>query len=112
MELAFSVIIHKRIYQGDSLIMFISSLYIQILQLLYPFFSCSNSKTNITDNACGCVARMILKAPDSVPLEHVLPPFFANLPLKSDFEENEPVFQCIFYLLQIEHAAVRICYLY
>jgi hypothetical protein len=78
----------------------------QTLQLLYPFFNCSNSKINITDNACGCVARMIIRAPEAVPLEQVLPLLLSNLPLKQDSEENEPVFSCIFLLLKMEHPAV------
>ena len=72
----------------------------QILQSLRPFFDHQGTKTNITDNACGAVARMILRAPASVPLEHVLPIFLKNLPLKNDYQENEPVYGCIFSLLQ------------
>lgn len=78
----------------------------QILQPLYPFFNFSNSKINITDNACGCVARMIVKAPNAVPLDQVLPLLLSNLPLKQDFQENDPVFSCIFLLLKMEHPSV------
>lgn len=49
---------------------------------------------------------MILRAPEAVPLEQVLPLFLSNLPLKQDSEENDPVFSCIFLLLRMEHPAV------
>ncbi|KAH6584059.1 hypothetical protein BASA61_007707 [Batrachochytrium salamandrivorans] len=77
----------------------LSSYYPQLLQLLHPFFTIE-SKSNIVDNACGAVARMILRSPNAVPLEQVLPVFLGALPLKKDFEENNSVFKCIFSLLE------------
>ncbi len=47
------------------------------------------------DNAAGCVSRMILKHKDAVPVAEVLPVLVGLLPLKKDYEENEPIYQCI-----------------
>jgi hypothetical protein len=84
----------------------LTSHYMQLLQLLSPFFNKQDSKTNITDNVCGAVARMILRNPERVPLEQVLPIFMKSLPLKKDFQENEPVYRCIFTLLKANNAFV------
>ena len=61
----------------------------------------------LLDNAAGCVGRMINKAPQSVPLEEVLPRLVDILPLKEDFDENEPVFACIVSLYQQRNEVVQ-----
>ena len=53
------------------------------------------------DNAAGCVSRMILKHKEAVPLAEVLPVLVGLLPLKKDFEENEPIYNCIAQLCTI-----------
>ncbi|EGF82165.1 hypothetical protein BATDEDRAFT_86921 [Batrachochytrium dendrobatidis JAM81] len=83
----------------------LSSYYPQLLQLLYPFFTI-DSKSNMSDNACGAVARMILRCSQAVPLDQVIPVFFGALPLKRDFEENPIVFKCIFFLLEAKAPSV------
>ena len=50
------------------------------------------------DNAAGCVSRMVMRHQDHVPVEAVLPALVELLPLKEDFEENEPVFKMIVQL--------------
>ncbi|KAI8913545.1 armadillo-type protein [Gorgonomyces haynaldii] len=72
--------------------------YMAILQLLRPLFD-KDDTTNAVDNACGAAARMILAAPDSVPLEHVLPVLVSKLPLTKDYNENRPVFKMLLSLL-------------
>jgi len=52
----------------------------------------------IQDNASGCVCRMIMAHEDRVPLNDILPVLVDLLPLKEDFEENAPVYRCIFQL--------------
>ena len=48
------------------------------------------------DNAAGCVSRLILKNREAVPVEEVLPPLIRDvLPLKQDYQENEPVYKMI-----------------
>nr|KAJ3419498.1 hypothetical protein HK105_006877 [Polyrhizophydium stewartii] len=82
----------------------LTSYYPQLLQLLHPFFK-STAKSNLADNACGTVARMILRAPGAVPLDQVLPVFVEALPLKRDFVENESVIKCLLGLLDAQNAA-------
>ncbi|KAF9336466.1 hypothetical protein BG006_008593 [Podila minutissima] len=81
----------------------ISSQYPALLTALYPLFQGQNL-VNTTDNACGAVARMIMAHPSAVPLEQVLPVFVQALPLKRDFEENEPVYKLIFSLIRTQNA--------
>lgn len=49
------------------------------------------------DNAAGCVARMILKHRDKAHVPDVLPALVDSgvLPLKEDYQENEPVWKMI-----------------
>lgn len=60
----------------------------------------------MADNACGCLARLIMKHPEAVPLESTLPTLIQSLPLKTDFEENEPVFQCLMGLIKAQNPVV------
>jgi hypothetical protein len=66
---------------------------------LAPLFT-DQRLPNVTDNACGAVSRMILKHPNAVPLDQVLPVLLRALPLKKDFVENKPVFDCIYSLFK------------
>lgn len=61
----------------------------------------------LLDNAAGCVGRMVSKAPQSVPLEDVLPRLVDILPLKEDFDENEPVFTMLVSLYQQRNPVVQ-----
>ncbi|KAF9432023.1 hypothetical protein BGZ76_011403, partial [Entomortierella beljakovae] len=81
----------------------VSSQYPNILTALYPLFQNQNLD-NATDNACGAVARMIMKHPNAVPLDQVLPVFLQALPLKRDYEENEPVYNLLFSLIRSQNA--------
>ncbi|ORX55218.1 ARM repeat-containing protein [Hesseltinella vesiculosa] len=83
----------------------LSSQYPTILQALHPIFQ-DQSFQNATDNATGAVARLILAHPDAVPLDQVLPVMTSALPLKVDFAENEPVFECLFQLFRSNNAFV------
>jgi hypothetical protein len=53
------------------------------------------------DNAAGCVSRMISKHGDKMPLQEVLPALVQLLPLKEDYEENEPIFKMIVNLCML-----------
>ncbi|KAF8976841.1 hypothetical protein BGZ46_007906, partial [Entomortierella lignicola] len=81
----------------------ISSQYPNLLTALYPLFQGQNLE-NVTDNACGAVARMIMKHPNAVPVDQVLPVFIQALPLKRDFEENDPVYKLLFSLIRSQNA--------
>ena len=69
--------------------------YPQILSKLEGLFSITEGRCR--DNAAGCVSRLILKHKDKVPVAEVLPALVASgvLPLKEDYEENEPVWKMI-----------------
>jgi hypothetical protein len=59
----------------------------------------------IKDNAAGCLSRMIMKHPERVPIPHVLPALVDLLPLEDDYEENAPVYECIYKLCKHSPAA-------
>lgn len=51
--------------------------------------------SRLQDNATGCLSRMILKHREAVPLPEVLPALVTILPLKNDYEENDPLYRMI-----------------
>ena len=61
------------------------------------------------DNAAGCVARLILAHKDRVPVADVLPALVNSgvLPLKEDYQENEPVWKMIISLYREQDATVQ-----
>ncbi|KAL2130771.1 hypothetical protein VTI74DRAFT_5970 [Chaetomium olivicolor] len=67
--------------------------YNTILQKLEPMLQIQEAR--IKDNAAGCLSRMIMAHPDQIPLGDVLPAMVGLLPLKDDYEENSPVYECI-----------------
>ncbi|KAK3315875.1 armadillo-type protein [Apodospora peruviana] len=72
--------------------------YETILQKLAPMLQIQEAR--LRDNAAGCVSRMIIAHPDRVPIGDVLPVLVGLLPLKEDYEENSPVYECIFKLYE------------
>ncbi|KAL6612927.1 ARM repeat-containing protein [Neocallimastix californiae] len=80
----------------------ISSYYPEILSSLSPLFN-PESLPQTVDNACGAVARLLLRYPTIVPIEEILPTFFNALPLKSDYEENVPVVKFLQYLFESQN---------
>ena len=77
----------------------IKKAYNTIFTKLEPLLQ--NSESRQLDNAAGCVSRMIMKHQDSVPVGEVLPALVRLLPLKEDFEENEPIFRMIVKLCKL-----------
>lgn len=67
--------------------------YGAILAKLEPLLHTHEARAK--DNAAGCVSRMIMKHQDQIPITAVLPALVDILPLKEDFEENEPVYNMI-----------------
>ncbi|KAG7093478.1 hypothetical protein E1B28_007153 [Marasmius oreades] len=84
--------------------------YLHLLAALRPLFvvtpNSPPSRLNAKDNACGAVARLILRNASAVPLEQVLLVFVDALPLKNDYLENRPVFRAIFHLTRTNGAAL------
>lgn len=64
-----------------------------ILSKLEPLLQTDEARAK--DNAAGCVSRMIMRHPSNMPVDQVLPALLEILPLKSDFDENVPVYDMI-----------------
>lgn len=73
--------------------------YNTILAKLEPLLHKVDAR--LLDNSAGCVSRMILKHPDRVPLDDVLPVLVEILPLREDFEENEPIYRMVVRLCKL-----------
>ncbi|KAL2264525.1 hypothetical protein VTJ83DRAFT_7035 [Remersonia thermophila] len=79
--------------------------YPTILQKLESMLQVREAR--IKDNAAGCLSRMILAHPDQIPLGDVLPALVDLLPLRDDYEENSPVYQCIFKLYENHEPTIQ-----
>ncbi|KAI8625897.1 importin beta-4 [Xylariaceae sp. FL1651] len=79
--------------------------YSQILRKLEPLLQIQAAR--LQDNAAGCLCRMILSNPDHVPIPEVLPALVDLLPLKEDYEENKPVYQCLHKLYVMSNPTVQ-----
>ena len=64
-----------------------------ILNKLEPLLQTDEARAK--DNAAGCVSRMIMRHPSNIPVDQVLPALLDILPLKSDFDENVPVYDMV-----------------
>jgi hypothetical protein len=73
--------------------------YTSILQKLEPMLQIQEAR--IKDNAAGCLSRMIMAHPGQVPIPDVLPALIGLLPLKDDYEENSPVYECLLKLCKL-----------
>lgn len=81
------------------------SSYNAILTKLEPLLHTEHART--MDNAAGCVCRMIMAHANKVPIADVLPVVVDLLPLKEDYEENKPIYECIVGLYQQGNAVVQ-----
>uniref|UniRef100_A0A6A7G7Q6 Importin-4 isoform X1 n=1 Tax=Hirondellea gigas TaxID=1518452 RepID=A0A6A7G7Q6_9CRUS len=88
-------------YQHLSVKLMIDS-YERVCQLLHPVLVIPDNSDMVIarDNAVSCVCKMIMRCPQALPLDQVLPLILNGLPLVSDMEENEFVYECIFGLWQ------------
>ncbi|KAF8266131.1 ARM repeat-containing protein [Lactarius quietus] len=84
----------------------LSPQYIALLGALQPLFDLPTDapapRLNARDNACGTVARLILRNAAAVPLAQVLPVLIGALPLQNDMLENRPVFRAVLFLFQTQ----------
>ena len=76
----------------------ITRAYNTILGKLEPMLHQETAR--MVDNAAGCVSRMIVAHPDSVPIDEVLPVLVGLLPLKGDYDENEAVWLMVVKLCE------------
>ncbi|KAK4147272.1 armadillo-type protein [Dichotomopilus funicola] len=79
--------------------------YGNILQKLEPMLQVQEAR--IKDNAAGCISRLTLAHPDQIPLGDVLPALVGLLPLKDDYEENSPVYECILKLYENNEPTIQ-----
>ena len=81
--------------------------YPQILQKLESIMHITECRCQ--DNAAGCVSRLTLKHRNEVPIQQVLPTLVDSgiLPLKEDYQENEPLWTMIVQLYRDQDATVQ-----
>ena len=80
-------------------------MYNQLWEKLEPLLTVKEMR--MTDNVAGCLARMMLKNPDPGFVSEALPALVAILPLQEDYEENEPVYQCVYKLYEQSNQTVQ-----
>ncbi|KAG5518421.1 hypothetical protein PMAC_002815 [Pneumocystis sp. 'macacae'] len=83
----------------------LTSQYMTIFSKLQLLFSDKNHK-NAKDNVIGCVSRLIISQPASIPLAQVLPVLVSFLPLQNDYSENSPVYSAIMKLYRLNDANI------
>lgn len=71
-------------------------LYPKLWEKLEPLLS--QKEMRIADNVAGCLCRMMIKHPDGGFVAQALPAVVAVLPLTEDYEENEPIYGCVYKL--------------
>jgi hypothetical protein len=65
------------------------------------------NEMRMTDNVAGAVCRMMTKNPDNGFVAQALPAVVNVLPLTEDYEENAPIFQCIYKLYELSNSTVE-----
>lgn len=55
------------------------------------------------DNACSCLCRMVVAAPNALPQDQVFSAVISCLPLKEDYSENTNVLNCIISFLKLQN---------
>lgn len=68
-------------------------MYPQLWEKLEPMLAMREMR--ITDNVAGALSRMMIKHADAGFVAQALPAIVATLPLQEEYEENEPIYQCI-----------------
>ncbi|EGX94625.1 karyopherin Kap123 [Cordyceps militaris CM01] len=80
-------------------------LYPQIWEKLEPLIAVSEMR--LTDNVAGALCRMMMKNPDAGFVSEALPAVVNILPLVEDYEENEPIYKCIYNLYEQANPTVE-----
>ena len=71
----------------------------EILAKLEPLLQTSEARAR--DNAAGCVGRMISANGEKLPLAQIVGVLLEVLPLKEDYDENEPVWDALVGLCKL-----------
>ncbi len=72
--------------------------YPAILAKLEALLQVDEAGHRIYDNVAGCICRMIMAHPDPVAINEYLPLVVEKLPLKDDYDENAPIYRCLYKL--------------
>lgn len=80
-------------------------MYENILEAIMYIMTSENGEKCL-DTSCGALGNAILTAPDLIPYDHVLEPFFSRLPIKVDYSECYPTYEAIILLLQKENQSI------
>lgn len=80
--------------------------YPQILSKVQNLLSIAEGRCS--DNAAGCISRLILKNREGVPTDEILPQLIDGgiLPLTKDYEENKPVWKMIVQMYKWEDPTI------
>jgi hypothetical protein len=79
--------------------------YGELWEILEPLLD--KDEPHLVDNIYGCLARMMMRNPDQVFVDQVLPKLVSHLPIKGDYEENEPVYKTILRLYEQGNPTVQ-----
>lgn len=96
-----------RLVEASSNTAEITKAYPTILGKLEPILH-DKQEARLLDNSAGCVARMVNRHREAFPVAEVLPRLVELLPLKEDYEENEPVYRMIVMLYQQGDRTVQV----
>ncbi|KAM5356815.1 hypothetical protein ACJ41O_003461 [Fusarium nematophilum] len=80
-------------------------LYPLLWEKLEPLLTVSEMR--MTDNVAGALCRMMIKNPDNGFVSQALPAIVNVLPLQEDYEENAPIYQCIYKLYELSNPTVE-----
>ncbi|KAJ6783051.1 hypothetical protein PWT90_01873 [Aphanocladium album] len=80
-------------------------LYPQVWEKLEPLIAVREMR--LTDNVAGALCRMMMKNPDAGFVSQALPAVVNVLPLEEDYEENEPIYKCIYTLYEQSNQTVE-----
>lgn len=81
--------------------------YPMILEKLENLLALDDTGHRVYDNAAGAVCRLITAHPDHVPIGDYLPAVVARLPLTEDYDENKPVYTCLYHLYEHNEPTVQ-----
>ncbi|OAA57122.1 importin beta-4 [Niveomyces insectorum RCEF 264] len=81
--------------------------YPTILEKLERLLAIDDTGHRIYDNACAAFCRLITAHPNRVPIGDYLPSVVERLPLKEDYDENKPIYTCIYHLYEHNEPTVQ-----
>ncbi|EFA85401.1 importin 4 [Heterostelium album PN500] len=76
---------------------------IAVLEGVFPILNSDEYEPVVIDNAIGCVCRLVQAQSHSLPVADILKNLFTKLPIKSDLEEIEAVFNTINLLYSTQY---------